>query len=132
MLNCGRNAVRIGIAQEAFNIFMSAMDLFRKLGDERGRAGVGLALADLSARVGDSHHALLFWDGVLDFAKRVGDEPMCFEASFGSARVYLVQGEVEKAKLAFQEALRAAQALNDHEREARVQQVMAEAGLTVV
>src|SRR5262249_11556438 len=132
MLNCGRNALRIGPSQEVFNMLMSAMELFKKLGDERGRAGVGLALAEFSMRVGDSHHALLFWDGVLDFAKRVGDEPMCFEASFGSARVYLAQEEVDKAKPAFQDALRSAHALSDREREADVQRVMAEAGLTLV
>ncbi|HEY4273213.1 MAG TPA: SIR2 family protein [Candidatus Udaeobacter sp.] len=133
MVNCGRNALRIGPSPEVFNMLMSALDLFKKLGDERGRAGAGLALADLSARVGDSDHALLFWAGVLDsFAKRVGDEPMCFEASFGSARVYLARGEVDKAKPAFQEALRAAHALSDHEKEADVQRVMAEAGLTFV
>jgi tetratricopeptide (TPR) repeat protein len=124
MVNSARNATLAGHLPEAFGSLMQAMDEFKKLGDERGRAGVGLALADLSMRVGDLPHALLFWAGVLEFAQRVGDEPMCFEASLGTAKAYLARRDVEKAKPAIQEALRAAKALGDPEREEDVRKAL--------
>ena len=123
MTNRGRNALRLDRKEAAFMNFMGAMQAFAKLGDERGRAGVGLALADLSERVGDHQHALLFWKGVLEFAARVGDEPMRFEAALGMGRLHMARGEREPAEAAFAQALRAAVALGDTDREETVRKV---------
>lgn len=124
MTNCGRNALRLDHKKEAYDILLEALQGFAELGDERGRAGVGLALAELSADVGDYQHALLFWSGVLEFASRVGDEPMCFEASLGMGRMYRAHGKSEQAQSAFAEALRAAKALRDPDREEAVHKAM--------
>jgi tetratricopeptide (TPR) repeat protein len=117
MTNRARNALRLGRKEDAFAMLLKAMQAFAALGDERGRAGVGLALADLSMRVGDHHHALQFWTAVLEFAQRVGDDAMCFEASMGSGRVHFASGDLGRARPAFAEALRAATALDDVDRQ---------------
>jgi tetratricopeptide (TPR) repeat protein len=127
LTNRGRNALRLDRKKAAFGTFMEALQSFAALGDERGRAGVALALAELSARVGDHHHALLFWNGVLEFAQRVGDDPMCFEASIGIGRVYLARGDRDRAGSTLAEALRAAKALNDPDREETARRAMASA-----
>jgi tetratricopeptide (TPR) repeat protein len=124
MTNRGRNLLQLGRNEEGFVILLEAMQAFAELGNERGRAGVGLALAQLSARVGDHQHALLFWSGVLEFAQRVGDEAMCFEASIGIGRVHLARGDYNQAGPAFAEALRAAKALGDLDREDAVRKAM--------
>ncbi|HEX9111940.1 MAG TPA: hypothetical protein VF845_10715 [Terriglobales bacterium] len=120
MTNRARNLLRLDRNREGFELLLEAMGFFAALGDERGRAGVGLALADLSARVGDVEHARLFWTDVLKFAQRTGDEPMCFEAAIGLGRLHLACGERDLAGPAFAEALRAAQALGDSDREEAV------------
>ena len=127
MANRGRNVLHLDRKEEAFGFLLEAMQSFAALGNERGRAGVGLALAELSARVGDHQHALLFWSGVLEFAQRVGDEPMCFEASIGIGRMHLATGDRDAAGAAFAEALRAAKALGDPDREEAVRRAMSRA-----
>ncbi len=124
MTSQARLEFRLGRKKDAFGMLLEAMQLFAALGDERGHAGVGLVLADLGASVGEYHHAMLFWEGVLDFARRVGADDMCFEAAIGMGRVYLSSGDPDKAGAAFAEALAAAKALNDPNREAAVRRAM--------
>jgi hypothetical protein len=124
MTNRARNLLQLDRNEEAFVVLLEAMEAFAKLGNERGRAGVGLALAELSARVGDLQHALLFWSGVLEFAQRVGDEAMCFEASIRMGRVHQHVGDDNQAGPAFAEALRAAKALGDPDREEAARKAM--------
>jgi tetratricopeptide (TPR) repeat protein len=113
--------------EQAFGLLMHAAELFRALGDERGRAAVGLALADLGARVGDIQHAAMFWTDVLTFARRVGDEPMRFEAAMGLGRVFRARGEADVSNRAFGEAQEAAEALGDPARKASVRKALLEA-----
>jgi tetratricopeptide (TPR) repeat protein len=120
MTNRATNLLALNRQKDALDLLMQARQLFSKLGNERGRAVVELRGGELCVSIGEWHLAEVLCSTALDFARRVGDEPMRFEAAMELGRLYRARGDSAQAESSFTEALRAAEILKDTERQQQV------------